>query len=130
MELLIRSQDKIALIKCNNSIRIGTYKPFVTVIDIDLKTSHKEEMYNIYVDNESVGRYSSRKRALEILDEISSKIKNQYLVKCHALMKPSDMQKIKRQLEDEYLEDFLLEDQHFEIKPLNQNVIYYEMPEK
>ena len=45
-------------------------------------------------------------------------------------MKPSDMQKIKRQLEDEYLGDFLLEDPHLEIKPLNQNVIYYEMPEK
>lgn len=130
MELWIRSQDKISLIKCNDPIRIGTYRPYVTVINIDLKTSHKEEMYNIFVGNESVGRYSSKKRALEILDEISRKIKNQYLVKCNALMKQSDMQKIKRQLEDEYLGDFLLEDPHLEIKPLNQNVIYYEMPEK
>lgn len=130
MELLIRSQDKMALIKCNNSIRIGTYKPFETVIDIDLKTSHKEEMHNIYVDNESVGRYSSRKRALEILDEINSKIKCQYLVKCNSLLKDEDMQRIKRHLTKEYLGDFILEAPPIEMKPLNSNIIYYEMPEK
>ena len=130
MELLIRSQNKMSLIKYNKSICISKNNPGVIIIDIDLKKSDKKDAYSIFVDGEIAGTYLSQARALEVLDEISSKIKNQYLVKCHALMKPSDMQKIKRQLEDEYLGDFLLEDPHLEIKPLNQNVIYYEMPEK
>lgn len=130
MELLIRSQNKMSLIKYNKSICISENNPGVIIIDIDLKKSDKKDAYSIFVDGEIAGTYLSKARALEVFDEINSKIKSQYLVKCNALLKDEDMKRIKRHLTKEYLGDFILEAPPIEIKPLNSNIIYYEMPEK
>lgn len=61
MELWIRSQDKIRLIKTENLIVGGTYKNEI-----------KEESD---VFSMSLGTYKTKERALEVLDEIQNKIK-------------------------------------------------------
>jgi hypothetical protein len=120
MELWIRSQNKTALMK---------------IIDIRLYPDNVDNKTDIFIrdingDIVSIGSYKTRERALEILDEISNKIKNQYIVKANCLIKPSDMMKEKEYLENTYDGDFIMQPSAYEIEPINPNVIYYEMPKE
>ena len=130
MELWIRSQNRMVLTKCDRPIYVAKNPSYVTIINIDLKNSSKEEKYNIYVGNDLVGMYSTQKRALDILNEISSKIKNQFIVKPNPILKHSDIDREKRRLENNYNGDFIFQSPTVELQPINPNVIYYEMPER
>lgn len=115
MNLWIRSQDKTALTKIDN----------ICVVDNRI----------VFIPNRQNGRvtlgtYKTNTRALEILDEISNKIKNQYIVKANCLITPSDMMKEKEYLENTYDGDFIMQPSAYEIEPINPNVIYYEMPKE
>ena len=68
MKLWIRSQDKLGLIICNG---IGIYE--------------KNKMYELAYGFTTYGRYKTKERALEVLDEIQSKIAEN---KCLELMLP------------------------------------------
>lgn len=84
-----------------------------------------------FVGNYTTSEHFEREeRALEVLDEISNKIKNQYIVKANCLIKPSDMMKEKEYLENTYDGDFIMQPPAYEIEPINPNVIYYEMPKE
>lgn len=105
MDLWIRSQDRLSLLKPFDLELMSCLKTpdsDYDTTDIRAYLSKSEDDYVI------LGTYNTRKRALEILDEISNKIKNQYIVKVNCLIKPSV----------------------YEIKPINPNVIYYEMPKE
>lgn len=115
MELWIRSQDKECLMKVDR-------------LDYD----YSEMTHRIVADGYKVliAKYTTKKRCLEILDEINNKIKNQFIVKVNALLKPSDAKKLKDELEMNYNGDFIMNDPMLDIQPTTQNVVYYEMPEE
>lgn len=115
MELWIRSQDKECLMKVDR-------------LDYDLSNSEHRIVVNGFTT--LVAKYPTKKRALEVLDEIKTKMKNQFIVKANALIKPQDMMKEKEFLEETYAADFIMQPPAYEIEPINQNVIYYEMPQE
>ena len=113
MELWIRSQDKECLMK---------------VSKLDLDNDKTGIFCYSYDDMNLIGKYKTKNRAIEILDEISNKIKNQFIVKANCLLKPSDMIKEKHFLEDTYNGDFIMQPPAYDIEPVNPNIVYYEMP--
>ena len=116
MELWVRSQDKMALMKC-------------TMFDLD------NNQTGIYVYNDDnymkmAGKYKSKERALEVLDEIQSKLKGTFL------MKMKD-EKYSKYIEDgkKYLEDLngvcvVTGDGCFDLEPINKDIYVYEMPKE
>lgn len=115
MELWIRSQDKECLMKVDR-------------LDYDLSNGTHRIMVDGY--KTLIATYPTKKRCLEILDEINNKIKNQFIVKVNTLLKPSDTKKLKDQLEMNYNGDFIMNDPMLDIQPTTQNVVYYEMPKE
>lgn len=115
MELWIRSQDKTILTKVDNICIMEN-----RIVFIPNRTNGRT----------TLGTFKTDKRALEILDEISKTIKNQYIVKSKCLIKPSDMMKEKEYLENTYDGDFIMQPLEYEIEPINPNIIYYEMPKE
>ena len=118
MELVIRSQDKGTLIKCNN-LTIEEYMDN----HVDIRT---------YQDDGAsfrLGKYSSRARALFVLDEIQSKIKQQFICKIHPLLSTADEKRIKEELSKDYGGDFILPPPSMDIQPINSNILIYDMPE-
>lgn len=115
MDLWILSQDNECIMKVDR-------------LDYDLSNYEHRIMANGY--QTLVAKYATKKRAVEVLNDISSKIKNQFIVKVNCLMKPNDMKRIKQQLEMDYKGDFMIEDPATDIKPINQNIIFYEMPKE
>lgn len=118
MDLWIRSQDKEQLIKVER----------IMLID-DCLCCDEPQITHIETDGGVVGSYA-KERALQILNEIDNKIKNQFIVKVNALLKPNDEKKLRDELEMNYNGDFIMENPMLDIKPTTQNVIYYEMPEE
>ena len=132
MELWIRNQNKDRLAKCENlDILDRNQMKFVESVFQSMKIEPIELEIMIIGNNEiNLGTYKTKERALEILDEISNKIKNQYIVKFNCLIKPSDMMKEKEYLDNTYDGDFIMQLPSYEIEPINPNVIYYEMPKE
>ena len=123
MELWVRSQDRNNLKKVNNIYAEEITKDY----DSWVGNIHSQP-YVITSDNGNLGFYATKERALEILDEISNKIKNQYIIKANCLIKPSEMMKKKEYLENTYDGDFIMQPSAYEIEPINPHVIYFEMP--
>lgn len=125
MELWIRSQDKERLIKT-----IDFY------IEEDIDYVNKSSEFDIYVlnlanDDIRVGTYQTKERALEVLNEISSKIKNRYIVTVEScIISKDDIANEYKRLNSLYSGEFIMENPPFEIKPINNDVIYYEMPKE
>lgn len=117
MELWIRSQNKTILSKAHD-----------LVIRED-RNENNETNYFI-VDTYTLGIYKTKERALEVLDEISNKIKKQYLVKVNGLIRPSELEKERIYLEKEYNGEFIMNPPMYDINPLNPNIVYYEMPKE
>lgn len=115
MELWIRSQDKTQLAQITGLL---------------LNDNEIRGFTNYHQNYYELGTYKTKERALQILDEINNKIKNQFIVKVNTLLKPNDVKKLKDELEMNYIGDFIMENQMIDIKPITQNVIYYEMPEQ
>ena len=115
MELWIRSQDRECLMKIKRA-------------DYDYSAG----LHRILVDGYKVlvGIYETKERALEVLDEIATTIKNRYIVKPKALLRPDDLAKEHKRLNYLYSGEFIIESPPFEIEPINSNIIYYEMPKE
>lgn len=65
MELWIRSQDKTKLVKIDN------------ISYMDMSENMNQEEHSLWNDCKGIlGIYKTKKRALEVLDEIQEKIKN------------------------------------------------------
>lgn len=115
MELWIRSQNRESLVKVN---------------DISIEMNMIYGYFDKNTEYELLGQYKTKERALEVLDIISNKIKNQYIVKTHNLIKPSEATVAIQELEEAYDGDFILQQPSYEIVPINQNTIYFEMPKE
>ena len=116
MELWIRSQDKMKLCQAR-------------LFELDNDQTgifcFNGEEYSIFA-----GKYKSKERALEVLNDISSKIKNQFIVEVAGLWKIEDVMKMRDTLKSTYDGEFIMETKPLKIKPINQNLIYYEMPQE
>ena len=116
MELWIRSQDKKSLVNTKT----------IEVCDNDIVV-WDEEKYDIKI---YLGKYKTQERALEVLDEIQSKLKATFL------MKPKD-ERFSKYFEDgkRYLEDLngicvVTGDRCFDLEPINKDIYVYEMPKE
>ena len=104
MELWIRSQDKRTLVKANRIYMTS-----------DLNTTDGDFDYNIWMDEDNVGTYKTKERALEVLDEIQSLLKSKVLLNSGKIL--------------ESFEDTIYrEPDKVEIQELN--TIVYEMPKE
>lgn len=127
MELWIRSQDKEKLIKCND-IAISTDSE-------DGKTIRGYKIVGYFDKNteyEELGFYSSKIRALEIIDEIQSKLNcNKFLLKPKTgLLSKDDIRREKIWLEELNSINLITENSLCSIEPIGNPISVYEMPEK
>ena len=128
MELWIRSQNKEKLVKVNELFLYDN-----NILQNEFILNAEPDYSNISIianDNYNLGTYKSKERALDILDEISNKIKNQFIVKEKTILKPKELMHHKKWLEYEYNSDFIMQDISCEIQPINSGIVYYEMPEE
>ena len=119
MELWVRSQDKGMLIKVNE-----------IYIDRNFDEIVKKYVYDIRINDFIVGNYETEKRALEVLDEIQSKIKNQYIVEFDTVASSKDMRLVDNVLNIRYNGEFIIQPQTTKLHPVNSGVIIYEMPKE
>ena len=119
MELWIRSQDREDLIKAYN-FRI-LYESDIA-INVEIRGSCLEYLI--------VGKYKTKERAIEVLDDIQNRLKATFL------MKPKD-EKFSKYVEDgkKYLENLngicvVTGDRCFDLEPINKDIYVYEMPKE
>ena len=142
MELWIRSQDKLSLIKVNRieifhhySYKDTQEKYLLPSGSFEYRKVQKKDKYikSEIVSNDEItlGTYKTKERALEVLDEISSKIKNRYIVSTTtAIISKDEMTNEYKRLNHLYSGEFIMEESPFEIKPISNDLIYYEMPKE
>lgn len=111
MKLWIRTQDKTKLMEAEELIIKEVVKT-----DANNVNGYKQEVVgcNICVGYIPVALYKTKERALQVLDEIQNALVGKVEVK---------QSKSKK-------EDGILEAQPFNIKPLNQNCVVYELPKE
>lgn len=119
MNLWIRSQDKRLLINVKDLVINGNF---------DFKSNKYD--YDILANELTVASYKKEERAIEVLNEIQNKIIHQYLVKPSTIMHPKDIDQEEKRLKFKYDRDFIMQDNGFEIYPINTNIIIYEMPKE
>ena len=139
MELWIRSQDKYTLIKAEN-IKIIETKGLKEKLensilsclsDMEQVKSYLKDGYSILVDENNVGVYESKERALEVLDEIQNRLHQTFICDLKCQVYKRDYENIKSDLEHEYpSKEFIIQPQHYELKPINSDVVIYKMPEE
>ena len=144
---MIRTQNEEQLIKINKDISINDtkkYKKMLNFLNIDVTDSEYDKVdgidiirdafnvdgYMLTTDKLLLGIYKTKERAIEVLDEIQNKIKNQYLLKSKETIELSIIESAKNYYEDLNNIDIIVCDDNFEIKPINTNVIIYEMPKE
>ena len=121
MELWIRSQDKQELIKVAGSFHIQ---------ETSVNThSHK---WGILIDGRNYyAKYSTEKRALEVLDEIQKILKNTFIIKSPPTNSSSllerDINWIQKHNEDC---KFIASPPYYEIEAINRDCVLYEMPQE
>ena len=118
MELWVRSQNKSKLIKVNS-----VYLPS----PINADTFFPKIIAN---DGDYLGSYETTKRALEVLDEIQSKIKQQFLCKPNPTLSCKNIERAEDILNLKYKQKFIMEPPGIDIEPINISAIIYEMPEE
>ena len=116
MELWIISQDKECVMKVDR-------------LDYDLSNYEHRIVANGFIT--ILAKYPTKKRALEILNEIANAIANQYIVKPNSLFEMKYIDEESKRLEYLYPgKEFIMESPGFEIKPINTDIYVYEMPQE
>lgn len=103
MDLWIRSQNRERLLKVNNKVSINEAGIF-------------------FVDDKQIANYKTKKRALEVLDEIQLCLNRRTIISPRRI---TDYERIKKEFFDS---DFIITDGSVDIVPCD--VIVYEMPER
>lgn len=112
MKLWIKTQDKTRLMEAEELIVKEVVKT-----DANNVNGYKQEVVgcNVLVNDIPVALYKTKERALQVLDEIQNALVGKFML---------EVKQSKSKKEDE------LPTQTTNIKPLNQNCVVYEMPEK
>lgn len=113
MKLWIRSQDKRELKEVESLWVVGK-----SVRNPNNFNRMEEEkiIYSIIADEQSVGIYETQQRALEVLDEIQNALVGKVNIEQKQYKTKSG--------------SVVAEAEPTNIKPLNQNCVVYQMPEK
>ena len=116
MDLWIMSQDGEQFLKVDNI----------------LATSRMERTgeWLIVYHNSVLGAYPTKKRALQVLNEIKNKMKTLLYLKPQPLLRLEDIEAGKRYFEKLNKQEFITCDNNFEIIPISNNVVVYEMPKE
>ena len=126
MELWIRSQDRESLLKVEKMFYFNTCP--------EMESAGRNVILNKEWIGEKdcieLGEYATKERALEVLDEIQSKLKQQFIVKADSLISRKDIDMEEIRLNYKYDKEFIMQDSGFEIIPVNSNVLIYEMPKE
>ncbi len=117
MELWIRSQDKETL-------------KLAEMLDIYDLSDSEGQCWAIEECGTTIGYYKSKKRALEVLNEIQNKIQTLLYLKPKCILETKILEAAKDYYEDLNDKEFITCDNNFEIIPFSTNVIVYEMPEE
>ena len=115
MELWIRSQDKKRLEKS-------------TGFHIVMASKNEFDIVNSYMT--IMGRYKTKEKALEVLDEIQSKLKATFLMKPKNDNYSKYVEDGKRYLEELNDISIVTGDRCFNLEPINSDVYVYEMPKE
>ena len=126
MELWIKSQDRENLIRFENLFYFNNCNEMPSVGENYILN----KMWIGDKDCVVLGKYKTKERALEVLDEIQSKLKQQFIVKADGLISRKDIDIEEQRLTWKYDKEFIMQDSGFEIIPVNSNVLIYEMPEE
>ena len=123
MKLWIRSQDKRELKEVESLWVIGK-----SVRNPNNFNRMEEEkiIYSIIADEQSVGIYDTQQRALEVLDEIQNALVGKVIIEPKHPVKQKEEKALKEMVE----EKTIIKSTAVDIKPLNQNCVVYQMPEK
>ena len=116
MDLWIKSQDREQLLKVDNILATPR-----------METSGE---WLIMFHNIVLGAYLTKKRALEVLDEIQSKMKTLLCLKPNLLLRPEDLVQEKEYYEKLNKQEFITCNNNFEIIPISNNTVIYEMPKE
>lgn len=114
MDLWIRSQNREKLIKVNN---------------ICLGYAEKLNMYYLgvfYDDLHMLGKYKTKERAMEILDEIQGILKPKGIIKLDGMYKPKDIERIREKYNSKH---YFIADNEIETIQMPETIVY-EMPEE
>lgn len=114
MELWIVSQDKEAF-QITTGFRVFENRIQILGINSGILT---------------VGIYASKERALEVLADIKSKMKQQFIVESHTLLSLKDIDREEDRLRWKYDKEFIMTDLSFQIEPINTEIYVYEMPQE
>lgn len=114
MKLWIRSQDKSGFIEADNLY--ATEGRIVLIARLGGRVI--------------IGKYSSQKRALEVLDEIQEKIEksNKNTLKINTLVDSNTLVRIKKNYEQLNDEKISIYNDDIELLNNNKNIVIYEMP--
>ena len=115
MKLWIRSQNRLRLVNAIENITI---------------THGLEPNYQMFVGITYIGEYKTEERALEVLDEIQSKLKATFLMKSKDNKYNKYIVDGKRYLEELNDIEIVTGDGYFELEPINSDVYIYEMPKE
>ena len=117
MDLWIRSQSKHVLIK---------------VEELFISQNYLTKFYQIYsgFSGMVIGTYETEERAKEILDEIQSKMKTIVIYRSKAFLDNNGLKSFKSAIDEINKTDSMVADKSYEIIPINDQVILYEMPEE
>ena len=126
MELLIRSQNRESLISFENLFYFNTCNEMASVGENYILN----KMWIGDKDCVVLGKYKTKERALEILDEIQHKSQNIFLCKPNILLKPEYILSIEKQLNEAHPYEFIMQPELCDIQPINCDVVIYEMPKE
>lgn len=133
MELWIRSQDKTKLIKAENIMITEDVIMGMTIVDVSkgetIQPPIKSEIM-IIASDAFVGKYPTKERALEVLDEIQSKLKGTFLMKMRDAKYSKYIEDGKKYLENLNGTSIVTGDACFDIEPISKDIYVYEMPEE
>ena len=116
MELWIRSQDRAKLCEAR-FFELDNDKTGIFCFN--------GESYSVFA-----GKYKSKERALEVLDEIQSKLKATFLMKPKNDNYSKYVEDGKRYLEELNDISIVTGDRCFNLEPINSDVYVYEMPKE
>lgn len=120
MDLWIRTQSKEQLLLAQEiKLQINTYDGECQILIANKHTYHY------------AGKYKTKERALEILDEVQNMIKQRYICNVNSLIHQADKDRKYAELLKQYPQkEFIMSDDRFTIEPINSDVIVYELPKE
>lgn len=120
MELWIRSQDREHLKKINTGLYLKQ----------GLSDYAKGEVIFITSSGDDLGEYETKERALEILDEIQSKLHGTFLSKAKEDTYANELIEAQKYFEKLNSICLVTGDEKFDLEPINKDIYVYEMPQE